>query len=214
MIHTISNERKVIQKAVIAHSSDMWADQNRTILEFLKARADQSNFCSSLLSWFNKNGSLTQPQQAAVHRMMIQQEELAADAARAAKTAPSVSVDTIMQAFDRARAVGIKSPKMRVGEFVFKAAKANSINAGGIYVTEARGEGTYLGKVMGSKFLKVRECGTDQEARIVAVCADPKAAAIAHGKKFGMCSICGRELSDPASIEAGIGPICADNYGW
>jgi hypothetical protein len=28
------------------------------------------------------------------------------------------------------------------------------------------------------------------------------------------CACCGKELSDPESVARGIGPICADNYGF
>lgn len=37
--------------------------------------------------------------------------------------------------------------------------------------------------------------------------------AVAYGKRTGRCGICGRELTDPASIAAGIGPICAQRFG-
>lgn len=33
-----------------------------------------------------------------------------------------------------------------------------------------------------------------------------------YGKATGRCSICGTELTNPASIEAGIGPICATKF--
>lgn len=41
--------------------------------------------------------------------------------------------------------------------------------------------------------------------------AEPLTAeAAAHlGKQYGICMICGRTLTDPSSVEAGIGPICA-----
>jgi len=42
--------------------------------------------------------------------------------------------------------------------------------------------------------------------------ADPLAAAMKHGKASGRCCSCGRDLTDPASIEAGIGPICAEKF--
>jgi len=41
---------------------------------------------------------------------------------------------------------------------------------------------------------------------------DPEAAAVLYGKASGNCSICGRDLTDPESIERGIGPICAAKY--
>jgi hypothetical protein len=37
---------------------------------------------------------------------------------------------------------------------------------------------------------------------------DPLAAAQKYGKLSGRCCSCGRDLTDPASIEAGIGPRC------
>jgi hypothetical protein len=43
---------------------------------------------------------------------------------------------------------------------------------------------------------------------------DPKAAAIAYARQSGRCALCGRTLTVPASIEAGIGPVCAKGAGW
>jgi hypothetical protein len=37
---------------------------------------------------------------------------------------------------------------------------------------------------------------------------------VAYGRATGSCSCCGRELTDPVSIEAGIGPICAGRFGF
>lgn len=39
-------------------------------------------------------------------------------------------------------------------------------------------------------------------------------AAKRYGKELGRCSCCNRTLTDPASIEAGIGPVCAGKRGW
>jgi hypothetical protein len=41
---------------------------------------------------------------------------------------------------------------------------------------------------------------------------DPEAAAALHGKLSGRCSVCSRDLTDPVSIERGIGPICAEKF--
>lgn len=43
--------------------------------------------------------------------------------------------------------------------------------------------------------------------------ADPLAAARKYGKLSGRCCSCGRDLTDPVSIENGIGPICATKFG-
>ena len=36
--------------------------------------------------------------------------------------------------------------------------------------------------------------------------------AVAYGQKFGVCCNCGATLTDPNSIAAGIGPICAGKF--
>jgi len=41
---------------------------------------------------------------------------------------------------------------------------------------------------------------------------DPYNAVTRYGKETGVCCCCGRTLTDPVSIDAGIGPICAGRY--
>lgn len=43
--------------------------------------------------------------------------------------------------------------------------------------------------------------------------SDPKACAVAFGMKTGSCCRCGRTLTDPRSIELGIGPVCLRSFG-
>lgn len=38
--------------------------------------------------------------------------------------------------------------------------------------------------------------------------------ASAFGRITGQCLICGRTLTDPSSIDRGIGPVCASRMGW
>jgi Family of unknown function (DUF6011) len=52
----------------------------------------------------------------------------------------------------------------------------------------------------------------DLTRRLLEIEADPERAAVLYGKASGNCSICGRDLTDPESIERGIGPICAGKY--
>ncbi len=49
-------------------------------------------------------------------------------------------------------------------------------------------------------------------ASLSAIEEDPEAAAARHGKASGRCSVCSRDLTDPESIERGIGPICAGKF--
>ena len=61
-------------------------------------------------------------------------------------------------------------------------------------------------------FSKVK---SDKSALIVLINeieSDPLAAAQKYGKLSGRCCSCGRDLTDPESIERGIGPICAEKF--
>jgi hypothetical protein len=62
---------------------------------------------------------------------------------------------------------------------------------------------------------RMRSAGIDA-AEIVALLDDieenPLAAAIKFGKLSGRCCSCGRDLTNEGSIEAGIGPICAQKF--
>lgn len=46
------------------------------------------------------------------------------------------------------------------------------------------------------------------------LCGDPLGAARAYGMESGRCGLCGKVLTVPKSIEAGIGPVCASERGW
>jgi len=43
---------------------------------------------------------------------------------------------------------------------------------------------------------------------------DPKAASKAYAQESGECGVCGRTLTTPESLAAGIGPECARRLGW
>lgn len=44
--------------------------------------------------------------------------------------------------------------------------------------------------------------------------AGPQSAAERYGRELGKCGICGRTLTNDESRARGIGPICAESYGW
>jgi len=71
---------------------------------------------------------------------------------------------------------------------------------------------TYLGKITNEKFFASRDCNDAAAQTVASAIADPLAAAVATGKLTGRCCCCGRELTDPVSVERGIGPICEANW--
>lgn len=46
------------------------------------------------------------------------------------------------------------------------------------------------------------------------ISTDPGGAAAAYGHLIGKCGICGRGLTNDESRERGIGPVCAERWGW
>lgn len=176
-------------------------------MEWLAINMDRGNdFARSLAQHLDRTGSLTDKQLLAV------QNNVARSGVRA--EAPVITVAAIEERFDAARANLIKKPAMRLDTFVFKAAGEKSKNPGAVYVTEKQsdGEGAYLGKIVGGRFERSRECNDDQQARIIIAASDPAAAAKAYGQRTGNCSICGLQLTADESLERFIGPVCWKKY--
>lgn len=184
----------------------MQLKSNAPEIKWIINNAMTNLFAASLDRQLLNKGTLTDGQIAAVVRIMGRP----AAAAPVELTALN-GVESVQIAFAKATESGLKRPKLRLGDFLLKMAPATGKNAGAIYVTE---QGEYLGKVADGKFHATRDCTDAQRTAIVALCADPLKAAVAYGQETGRCSCCGLELTNPESIERGIGPICAEKYGF
>lgn len=193
-----------------------WHEANPEVSQWLREAAGRGfEFAQSLLGSLEQYGSLTDRQMETAARLTLQSQERkaqwAAERAVREAAAPTVDATRLEQSFRTAKSNGLKWPRITMGEMVIKPAGENSKNPGALYVTE---DGQYLGKVMGGRFFKVRECGDEQEKQVVSLINDPVAAAEAYGHMTGHCCICNRELTNPESVARGIGPICADKFGW
>lgn len=213
-----SAQRRAVAKAdAQAAKAQAWKEANPAETAWMESSAPRFEFAKAMLDALNKYGHLTEKQMATVQRLTVQsaerQAQYQAERQAKAETAPEVSVEAIEVAFQTAKGSGIKFPKLRLDGFVFSPAGANSKNAGAVYIKNKE-DGVYLGKVMGGKLFTSRDCTAEAKDRIVAVATDPKQAAIAYGQRFGSCAVCGRELSDKDSVDRGIGPVCAERYGW
>jgi hypothetical protein len=185
-----------------------WATDNPAAYEWIVNHCDTNTFAGSLHTSLLKWGGLTTKQLLAVQGAIAR----AAIAKTKADNAPTLSVEPIEVAFGKATAAGIARPRLRLGEFVFSPAPATGKNPGAIYVKHS--DGSYLGKVAGSRLFTVSTVSPTVEAEIVGVASDPMSAAIAYGKKYGKCSVCARTLSDEDSIKRGMGAVCAERFGW
>jgi hypothetical protein len=218
-------EKRQDRAAELRATVDLWHTEHEAEGLWLTAKAGGTwEFPSAMLEALNKWGSLTENQLAAVRKCMardvVRTETRRIEAQARQEAAPTIDIRKIETAFESARAnaakdgEGVKWLKLRLGSPVltFSPAGANSKNPGAIYVKADNGD--YLGKVVNGKFFGAYGCTDTQKQQIIAVAADPAAAATAYGLRTGECSCCGRELTNTESRRLGIGPICRERYGW
>lgn len=184
------------------------ADALRDNLGNLTSQRDHE-FASSLLEGFKRYGSFTAKQRPYVERLIgtganFANRDAPVAAAPVAKLYPNLCKVVSLDAFAR----------FLVGNF--RATLKNDGSA--IWL---KWEDTLFGVIDTSTgmYRKLVRGLTDSahkmaEHALDSIEADPKAAASADGILTGRCSCCSRPLTDPASIEIGIGPICLEKAGW
>jgi len=197
---------------------EAWLEANPAEAEWLREAAGRGfEFAASLWEALRKYGHFTEKQEAAVRnaaaKSAARKAQWAAEKAAREEGAATLSLSKIRAGFDSALQ-HLKRPKLRIADIQFSLAPASGRNAGCIYVVRASDD-TYLGKITPEdKFITSRDCTAADSETVARVAADPAAAATAHGHEYGYCSCCGRELTNPESVARGIGPICADRWGW
>lgn len=211
-----ANAKARAERAVEANIEAFRVQYPEELASIEAGKARGFEFAIAMLQAIGHYGHLTERQLAAVQRGVERDKEHAARKAAEAKAeaerAPIIA-DKLVAAFEAARDRGLVRPILRFEGFSISPAKATSANAGALYVKDG---GVYLGKIVGTEFKaswdgKQRK---DLADRISSIMADPVEAAKQYGKESGICSCCGRTLTDPASIAAGIGPICAEGWGF
>lgn len=205
---------------VVTEALSAFETEQPQVWAWIKANAGKFDFASKMVEAIARFGNLTDNQLAACVRCMDREAARTAERAERAQQAPTVDtagVDRLKLAFDtaitysRSKGRGLKMPRITIGGTVISPAGANSKNPGALYV---KAQGEYLGKIVDGRFFAVSSCTADQQARVLAFIADPKAAAEAYGIETGTCCICNATLTNKESIERGIGPICGTKFGW
>ena len=163
-----------------------------------------------------KYGDLTPGKLAMIDRGIARDAEhdAFAEVRKAEAVARSVEVDTakIEAAFQRMREAGKKRIALHYAGLYISPMR-NDPSA--LRVKAAKGyDAPYFGKIQAGRFFPVRDCPEEIKGRLALIAADPAAAARVDGIETGICCCCGAELTDPVSIAAGIGPICAGNWGF
>lgn len=204
---------------------DAWKAANPAEFAWLEATAPRWDVAQSLLNQLKDRGFLSEKQVAIITN------GIARDAARtvareaAAKVvAPVVDASKIEAAFATARekafrpgqqGVMVKPIRLTSSDkqtIRFTPGSAGSQWEGMLFAKSE--DGKKLGHIKGGRFVRKFNC-TDVEAAAVVECAsDPEKAAVAFGKAWSKCGICGQGLLNDESIARGIGPICAEKFGW
>lgn len=181
------------------------------VIDMARDYGKTSEFMRSLVDQFGQKGALSEKQVEAVRKFAAKRDEFQAQRqAERDKLSTEVDLSPIHAMFDKARSSGLKKLQYRAEGLTIKPAPASGANAGALYVKTS--SGTYLGKVTGNKFMPSRDATAHTSGALLTIAKNPVEAAKAYGKLTGSCSCCGRELTDPASIEAGIGPVCVTKW--
>jgi hypothetical protein len=205
------------KRAKLETAQAVFDADNPGVSEFLAQNAGWSNFLREMLEIYRQQGALNPAQLRGVQSTrakvaVLDEQRNAERAARDAARRTPVDLNPIHAMFAKAKSAGLNKLQYRAEGLVLSLAKPNSANPGAIYVK--RRDGTYVGKVVAQTFNAAWEASEEDKTALRIIAENPAEAAERYGRKTGQCSCCGRELTDPASIAAGIGPVCATKWGF
>lgn len=175
-------------------------------------RGSRSTFAQDLARKFNK---LSASQYAWAHKIAVDSIKQQQNVDVVDNTQPS-QFEALFAAFEAAKKGGAKRLTLRFEGINVKPNR--DLTALWVTSQTEKEEGNYglqpkyLGKVTRQQIDS--RLSDDVKEVILSASSDPLTAAIRYGKVSGECSCCGRELTDPQSIEQGIGPVCARKFGW
>ena len=136
-----------------------------------------------------------------------------------AKWTLDVDLQVVEDSLNAALDNRLQKPKIHINGLTIYPSNRNSTNPDYLYI---KYEGNYVGKYKDKVFHPSGQClpHETQQAKnaIEGIGGMSKEEflqlAIEEGKRTGICCCCGRKLTNPASVEAGIGPICVQRYGF
>lgn len=192
---------------------DSYEAKHPALVAFLREATKWSQFAIDLVANLSTGVTPTERQEQAAYSMLAK-HQAREEAKRAERVQSQVEVDlsSIRTMFETAVSNGYKKPCYRAEGLVINRAPDTGNNPGALYVKSE--QGIYMGKILGTTFTPNREGREGKAADLLsAIASDPLAAALRYGQRTGRCSCCGRELTKEASINAGIGPVCATKWG-
>jgi hypothetical protein len=206
------DQRRESKSRKLADAKDSFSETHSELIVALSAMTEWNNFAQSLVDQFNRRGDLSEKQIAAAQRIIDKTEATrAANAKSRDEAATEIDLSAIRTMFDTAFKNGRKRPTYRAEGIVISRAPDSGRNAGALYIKTAGDD--YQGKITPEMIFKpTHSAAPETTAALTAIAADPQDAAVRYGRETGSCGCCGRELTDPTSIAAGIGPVCEANW--
>lgn len=181
-------------------------DTNPDVYEFLNT-PNNGLFADNVGRFFRTHGFITANQLNACKKILVNKN---ANSYATRKDSPDSELKIIL---DTAYGNGLDSPKLRIQDYEFSRAKNTSSNPGAVYVSK---DGLYIGKIIKMNFLSSGNVDQDTRNDIETILnsKDIPKLVIQYGLNTGICSCCGRTLSNKESIRLGIGPICNAKFGF
>jgi len=191
-------------------------DSHGDLITALRGMVSWNSFAASLVEQFNMRGKLSEKQLESAQRMVAktqakQEERLQAN------THNVGNVSRIVKMFDDALAAGKNRRALKFAKFdgdtLVAALKLTPARAPrrDLWVTV---DGEFAGGIDANGRFKAKFGSPAWLPETLAqLAANPEKETRMYGRKTGECCCCGRQLTDPKSVEAGIGPICALNWG-
>jgi len=210
-----ANDRRAARRQARAANQQQAAAETRQSmadLEVLRTRMGWHNFASSLVAQFDQRGDLSDKQWPWVAKLAAEQRQRDASPAAGRSASNEIPVPKTAALFAPGRfarfdAHGLQYRRKNDGSVAgLKFCDTDGV-IGRLDIADAKLV-LFPGKIRNARLDldQVRE-----DAGLIE--ADPLAAAKEDGLLTGRCSCCGRELTDPTSIEIGIGPICLAKMG-
>ena len=193
-----------------------FADVDEAI-EALKGtkKAQRDDFAQDLIRKHKRYG-LTDNQKPWAHKLAAE--------ATGHLTDDSLRIEGFSHLVDRFDQTGMERPKLRFGSVgpdgVRFSQTSGGSEPGSIVVTsdEAYQSNTFYGRIhRDGEFEGRGEVPEHVQDLLERLQDDPEAVmetALTDGQETGTCSCCGRKLTDPESVERGVGPVCASKWGF
>lgn len=184
-------------------------------------RPSSASFAADLVRQFDRSGRLSACQLAWMHVLADEAEAEKRPVVVAAPEAEAVGTDddmaNIVAMFQKAGAA-LKFPKVRLQDarcvgYRLTMAGERSKYPGTVNVAAANGE--WLGRIMEDGIFFPSRSAQHYPGLLPLLNAfahDPASVAKSYGGLTGNCCFCNLGLTDPRSVAAGYGPVCAAHY--